>query len=143
MGTIEDVAYYLDSSSTAMTRGVDLFAHTLPETTADRVAVGLFERQPPPPIGRFGTGTPIRRHAVQVIVRSTMPTNGEGIVNPTNARARADSAWSILNGITNQTIQGSTYLRAEPQTEPFTLGQDERGRLMFSFTAIVWKQAGA
>lgn len=138
MGAIEDIAQHLDTSSTAITRGVNLFAHTLPETTA--VAVGLFERTPPGPVQRFGSGTPaIRRHTIQVLARSTMPTNGEALPVPTNARARADVCWTAMNGILNTTINGSTYLRAEPLTEPFEIARDERGRVVFGFSAVVWR----
>lgn len=140
MGMIEDVVAYLDSGSTGIAAGTDLFAHTLPETTG--VAVGVFEREGPAPVRSFGAGsTPMQRGLVQVLVRSTAPANGESVAVPTAARALADTCWSRLEGIANTTLSGSTYLRAEPTSSPYALTRDEAGRIVFGFSAIVWRGA--
>lgn len=137
MGMIEDVVTYLDANSTSFAAGTNLFAHTMPETTVTTCAI--FERQSVEPVRRMSTGNTVQKHTIQLFVRSTVPAGGESIPIPTASRAKADTAWEILDRVTNATISGTTYLRIEPLFAPFEAARDERGRIIFSFSAIVWR----
>jgi hypothetical protein len=128
---IEQIGAYLTTSTAAGigTLGTDVFLNVIPETT--RVTVAVFELAGRPASFALGGRAPAyTQSSIEIMVRSTVgPT---GIANPTNARARIQRAWNRLSQVSNQTIGGSTYLRIEPESEPYLADRDEQGRVVFS-----------
>lgn len=124
MGLIEEVGTYLDAQSTRFSLGSSaaggLYLNDLPELPA--TASALIETGGSEPRRTFrGNGWENQR--VQLYCRST---------SSAIARANIDAAWTILEGVTNQALSGSTYLRVSAVQSPFLLDRDVAGRIVFA-----------
>lgn len=116
---IEELATYLDAQSTRFTFSTtgNLFVNYLPDTPA--TAAALLETGGLPPTRRFA-GVPAWENArVQLVCRSS---------SSTKARANADAAWGILEGIANTTLSGSTYLRVSAVQSVFLIDRNPAGQ---------------
>lgn len=122
---IEDVAGFIDSGSTALTAGTNLFMNFLPDTP--NTAVAVYETGGAPPEFVFGSTTPAWRNPrVQVVSRST---------SSQTARTRIETVYRRLAGVSNTTLQGASgpnYLSITPVQDPFLLGRDEQARVTFA-----------
>lgn len=128
---IEQIGAYLTTSTSAQigTLGVDVFLNVMPEST--RGVMSIVELPGRPPSFALGGRAPVYTQAsLEISVRST--AGSAGLANPTNARARIQRAWNRLAMVSNQTIGGSTYLRIEPDSEPYLADRDEQGRVTFA-----------
>ncbi len=135
---IEELAEHLAQNSTRLALGDNLFINVLPESTGAAAAIietgGLAAEQ------TFQDGAPqIERPRVQILTRSTRPVSG-AVPYSTTAGGMIHDAYHVLNGVASETIQGSSYLRVEPVQSPFSIGQDEAARLMFSCNFDVWRR---
>ena len=125
-----DVARYLDTGSTLLTVGTNVFAHLLPDSP--NTAVAVYEAPSVAPEYVWGSTAPWVHHArVRIVARST---------SVATARARADYCHTRLNvigGVLASSTAGSgkTYLSVQPEGEPAGFGQDEAGRYAFQFAA--------
>lgn len=119
MGMIEEVGTYLDAQSTRWTLGTNLYLNWLPDEP--NRAAAIYETAGAEPARSFQSvawETP----RIQVICRST---------SFPQARDDADTMWSILEGVVNQTLSGKDYLRISAVQSPFLIERDERGRPYF------------
>lgn len=133
MGVAEDLATYLDSNSSSFTSGASLFVNGLPHSTG--AALAIYESGGLDPQQHYGDGTlPAWENiTVQLVARTSAPTGGATIPSPVNARTLMHKAWVLLNGIVNEELSGSTYLRVEPRQSPMRLPEPENdGRVLFS-----------
>lgn len=122
MGLVEDVGTFLAAQSTRFTLGTNLFLNLLPDEP--NRATSLIETGGVAPNRIFGSTTPAWENArIQLASRST---------SSTQARADADAAWTILEGVSNSTLSGSTYLRISAVQSVFLLERDERARPVFA-----------
>lgn len=134
MGLIEEVGTYVDSNSTRFALGTSLFLNLLPDgSTVAATAAAIIETGGSPAVHTIGGSTrpswEIAR--VQVLCRST---------SPVTARANADAAWTILEGVQNQALSGTTYMRISTMQPPFLAWRDDRERPVFAFNAECWRR---
>ncbi len=123
MGMIEEVGTYLAAQSTLFALGSKTFLNYLPD--APNRANAIHEYQGPAPDFVQGPSTkPVWENArFQITCRSTSSTAARGDIN---------KAWTLLNGITNATLSGTTYLRIVSLQSPFLLERDKKGRPVFA-----------
>lgn len=122
MGMIEEVATYLDTQSTRFALGTNLFLNWLDDTPGTSAAV--IETGGSDPSRVFKATVAAWENArFQLLCRST---------SSSVARANIDAAWTIYEGVTNQTLSGSTYLRISAVQSPFMLTRDDQGRSIFA-----------
>jgi hypothetical protein len=119
------------------TVGTDVFYGVLPDTVATGVAVvetgGSFSLHTmgPGPATTFGAGVAtVERPRVQVFSRS--PTY-------TTARAKAQDAFNLLDGLRDRTVNGRRYLWIAAVQSPFDLGRDGNDRQQFAFNLDITK----
>lgn len=134
---VEELARHLSTSSTsggstAFVIGTTIFANAQPHST--RATLALFETPGSPPGYHHGTAAlpDWEMPHLQVVARSTAPASGATVPNPTNAKKLLRRAVSRLEGITNQAVQGSTYLRVEPISSLFLARVEDDGRQVFA-----------
>lgn len=133
MGAAEDLATYLDAQSSRFTSGTTLFVNAMPHSTAASLAI--FESGGLDPQQTYGDGTlPAWENlTVQLVARTSAPTDGATIPSPVNARTLLHTAWVLLNAVVNEELSGSTYLRVEPRQAPMRLPEPENdGRVLFT-----------
>lgn len=138
---ILDVVDYLDAGSTSFTKGTNLFANVLPDEVRTTTTVGVFEVAGRPAAAVYGDTDAYLRPTVQIIARSTMPTDGAAAPNPTAARNAAWVAYRRLKAVGNTQLSTASprqYGAFEPEQAPYLLDTDEEGRQRFTFTAGVW-----
>jgi hypothetical protein len=134
VGFAEDVLAHIDSNSTAFTAGTNLFVNTLRDTTANVRSCFVIETQGEAAIEKFSGPLPaMTRPSADVIVRSTKAIGGEGISSSTGTRVVAQNLWGLLVRVANTSVNGKTYQRISAAHEPFLMGRDELGRVMFGF----------
>lgn len=137
MGMIEEIGTYLAASTAIGALGTDLFLNVLPEST--RVVVGVLEAPGgQPQYVLAGSKAAYNTASIDVLARSTVGPSG--VANPTAARQRIQHVWNRLSAVANQTLSGSTYLRIEPDNEPYLLDRDERGRVVFGCSFSVYRR---
>lgn len=137
---IEDVVARIDSGSTAMTTGVNLFANVLPDDVRT-VVTGVFERAGGRQDQVYGTAAAFERPSLLLITRSTAPIDGASAPSPVNARAEAWKAYRALTSVGNQalsTASARVFGAIEPGEAPYLFDVDEEGRHLFAFTAGAW-----
>ncbi len=122
MGLVEDLGTYLAAQSTLFVLGTKTFLNYLPDTP--NRAQSITETGGPPPGFLMGPSTKpaFENNRFQVACRST---------SSTAARADMEKAWTILAGVANQVLSGTTYLRISPTQSPF-LQRDKHGRPVFA-----------
>ena len=137
-----DLAAYIDTNST-FTAGTDLFLNTIRETTSNRRAVFVIETQGEPAIERMGAGTlpAMTRPSADVLVRSTKAIGGDGLASSTGSRSVAQDLWELLVGISNASVNGKTYQRITAAHDPYLMGRDQQGRVLFGFRVDAMRTA--
>lgn len=123
--TILEVGDYLQAQGLG-TVGTDLFYGSLPDTPVACVAIKELPGQPPQ--AEFG-GPAWERPRLEIIVRGTSYFTG---------RQQAEAVYRALLGITNETLSGTFYLSAEPQT-PEQIGRDEHEHERFAVHCLFQK----
>lgn len=134
MGLVEDIGTYLAAQSTRFTLGTNLYLNFMPSTLATSAAI--YETGGLPPSRTFAPSTsPAWENArIQVVCRST---------SSTKARANVDTAWTVLEGISNVALPTSTgtyYLRVASVQSPFLLMRDDAGSILFAFNCDVLRR---
>lgn len=117
----EDLLDFLDTNSTALTQGTNLF-HGPPRPVGPGMpeqAVFVIGRGGPPPKRVFTQNTEVRDGAVQVITRSNSWATGFAL------------AQTVHNLAQSATISGYEDVKAK-QPEPAFLDQDNQGRYSWS-----------
>lgn len=122
MGLVEDIGTYLAAQSTLFVLGTKTFLNFMPDSP--NRAQSIIETGGPAPEFVMGASTKvaIEHPRIQMVCRST---------SSTAARADMDRAWVILNGVANQVLSGTTYLRISAVQSPFLLERDAKGRPVF------------
>lgn len=129
----DDLVAHIDSNST-FAAGTDLFLNTIRDTTSNRRAVFVIEVQGDGPVEKMGGALPaMTRPSADLLVRSTKAIGGDGQASSTGTRSVAQDMWELLNGIANTSVNGKTYQRITAAHDPYLLGRDEAGRVMFGF----------
>ena len=128
---LTDLGDYLTSQG-AFTAGTNLFEglmHTTPRT-----AVCLYEGPGAGPVHAFNgsAGQAVEEHvAIQVVSRST---------DYATARANAQLAYRLLDGLPTRDINGVGYKWARARQVPFLMGRDEEHLPLIAFNVDVWKE---
>ena len=126
---VEDLGAYLDSNSTRWAAGTSLFYNFLPDVP--NRAASIVETGGSAPARAFGsTGPSWEQGRVQVVCRST---------SSATARADADAAFALLEGIQNQTLTSNIFLRVSAVQSVFLLERDAKGRQVFGCNYDVWR----
>jgi len=134
---LDDVAHYLDDSTTALTllsgtggQGNMVKARMLDHSKVPDTIVALYETAGWAPEWTFSSGTTspaFERPGLQAIARST---------SYATARGHAYRVYRILDGVANKTLphtsSGTLYQRIAAVGSPFSLGQDQNGRFLLS-----------
>lgn len=119
---IEDLGAFLDAASTRFAAGTSLFYNHLP--SEPNRATSIIETGGLAPARAFGPGGPSwEQGRVQLACRST---------SSVTARADADAAFAILEGIQNQTLTSNLFLRVSAVQSVFLLERDVQGRPVFA-----------
>lgn len=121
--TADDVLDILESGG-AGTKMVDLFAGPYPPTPVNLAGVTETGGFPADHVMGGGPGGAINeRPRVQIMVRSTTYAA---------ARNRAQQICSVLDGLSDQTVNGVFYHWAQAIGPPAYVGQDANGHHLFS-----------
>ena len=121
MGLVEELGTYLDSASTRFTIGTNLFLNAIPDEPNTASAVVEYGGAAPDYV--FGRDLPVNENArVAITSRST---------SSTKARADAHAAWVAMQAIENESLSGTSWLRASAVQSPFLLYRDEQGRVVY------------
>ncbi|RPH47101.1 MAG: hypothetical protein EHM91_06460 [Planctomycetota bacterium] len=145
MALLDDVAHYLDDSTSALTllggtagTGNLVKARMLDHAKIPDTVVGLYESPGWAPVWAFTTGSSapaFERPGLQVIARST---------SYTVARGHAYRCFRILDSVRNRvlphTSSGTRYLAISAVGSPASLGQDQNGRFLLSVNFDVTKE---
>lgn len=131
MGMVEDIGTFLAAQSTLFVLGTKTFLNYLPDSPNRAQSIVETGGMAPEFVAGPSTKVAIEHPRIQVVCRST---------SSTAARADMDKAWVILNGVTNQTLSGTTYLRISAAQSPFLLERDAKGRPVFAANFDVWKR---
>ncbi len=130
----DDLTVYLDSASTSIATGTNLFKNSIVETTGQRTVFVIATRGQASAEKFSGSLPAFTRPSADIVVRSTESIGGPAIAGSTGTEALAYEMWTALVGIANTTLNSRYYLRVDPQTEPYFMGHDDKGRAMFGFT---------
>jgi hypothetical protein len=142
---LDDIAHYLDDSTSALTllsgtggAGNLVKAMLLDHAKVPDTVVGLYETPGWSPQWAFTTGSsaPVfERPGLQVIARST---------SYATARGHAYCCYRILDSVRNKTLphtsSGTRYLSIDAAGSPFSLGQDQNRRFLLSVNFDVTKE---
>lgn len=142
MPLLDAVASYLDSSSTVFTllsgsagnlaKAIALDAVPAPDTLAV-----LYETPGRGNGYSFSTGAAAtveyESPSLQIISRSS---------SYATARSRAQTAYTILDGLAGQTLSGTLYLDFAAVQPPFSLGRDRNDRYLCAVNFLVRKEVG-
>jgi hypothetical protein len=148
MGNIEDIIEVVASASTKATKGANLFAHFLPETSlgggfasTSLPTVAVLESPGLPAVDRFvgaSGGLPaFNRPQFEVVVRSTQGV--AGVADPRPARGLTDNIYrAILSHPPNTTASTSGRRLTLGALPPALVERDERGRFVFLISVDAW-----
>lgn len=145
-GIADSVASWIASQSTALTRGVNVVTHALPEPaghpdlSTSLPMLAVFESPGLAPVNRFvpssGGQSAFTVHRLRVLVRSTQDDNGEP--DPRPSRQIATDAYRSAVGYPPNTTGaypgGRLTLAAEGAVQSF--GRDQQGRYLWEFTVV-------
>jgi hypothetical protein len=126
---LDEIGSFLAAEGVA-TVGTTLFKSLLPDSPD--TAMALFETG-----GLSGQyvlgGLPVdtERPGLQILCRAN---------DYSTARQHAENAYRALDSVNDQALSGVHYHWIQPQQPPFSLGQDERGRLLVAFNVIASKE---
>ncbi len=124
---LDDMLTHLGSSGVGLTAGINLFAATLPNSPDKACAVyeigGAF------PIHAMGAGPGnalVERPRVQIVTRA---------VSYQSARQLAHNVFQAMDGLTNKTINSTSYLLVSAVNSPTAMGLDDghRPRIVMNF----------
>ena len=123
MGLIEELATYLDTSSTRFALGTSLYVNDLPESPATVCA--LFETPGAQPSRTFRPSTKAawENPRVQVYCRST---------SSVTTRANINAVFQVFEGVVDAVLSGTTYLRVSAIQSPFLLDRNPAGQVIFA-----------
>lgn len=129
MGLVEDLVTWLDSQSTALAAGTNLFAYASPDV--DRPVVFLADENGGPPTRTYSNLWPKAENpAIWVTSRSTQAAQGS-FPSPLGARRLSQIVWRALETLNDTTIPstGSRRIwRADAIGSPGWAGRDDLGR---------------
>jgi len=117
---LDDVMTLLGSASIGLTAGTNLFAGTLPD--APDKACAIYETGGMFPIHAMGAGPGnalVERPRVQVVTRA---------MSYQSARQLAQNVFQAMDGLTNATINSTSYLLVSAVNSPAAMGLDGSGR---------------
>lgn len=123
MGLVEDIGTYLAGASTRFVLGTKTFLNYFPDTPNRASAIHEYAGPEPDFVQGPSTKPAWENARFQVACRSTSSTAARGDIN---------TAWALLNGIVNQTLSGTTYLRVAALQSPFLMERDKKGRPVFA-----------
>lgn len=133
---LDDLAVFVEAAGHA-TRNIDLFLGVLPETPSECIALTEYAGDQPlrnQADGAARTGAQGgERPRVQLIVRSETYSAG---------RALIQAVWQTLDGIVNETINGTFYVRCQAMQSPFLLRKDDNNRDLFAANFQIAKHVG-
>lgn len=119
---IEEVGAFLDAASTRYAAGTSLFYNFAPDEP--NRCCSIIETGGTAPTRVFAGDRPAWENArIQLTHRST---------SSATARADANAAWFILEGVYNESLSSKSYLRISAVQSPFLLERDSRGRVVFA-----------
>ena len=132
MAVLDDLAQFIDTSSTAFSRSSNLgIGIALDSGSLSNTFAALYET--PGQVGSLAFSTTANlaervfdRPRVQVICRST---------SYTTARTNTQTIYDLLDGVANRklpTSTGTLYVSIEAVQAPFSLGRDENDRWLIS-----------
>lgn len=144
MALLDDIAHYLDDSTSALTllsgtggAGNLVKARMLDHAKIPNTVVGLYETAGWQPSWVFSTGTTspaFETAGLQCITRST---------SYQTARGHAYRVYRLLDCVAGQrlphTSSGTWYHRIQATSPPFSIGQDGNGRYLLSVNFDVLK----
>ena len=117
---LDDVMTYLASASVGLTAGTNMFAGTFPDSPDN--ACAIYETGGKQPIHAM-SGSPgnalVERPRIQVITRA---------VSYQSARQLAQNVFQAMDGLTNTTINSTSYLLVRAVNSPTAMGLDGSGR---------------
>jgi hypothetical protein len=124
-----DIAGLLQQQGIAQ-QAASLFIDDLSSQSPDP-AIALFKYGGGPPVETHNKDEVTTRSRFQVLGRSTSYVQADGL---------AFQVWRLLRGVQDVTINGTRYLKIQPQQEPFSLPRDEnqRSRVVCNYEA--WKE---
>ena len=117
---LDDVMTYLGSAAVGLTAGTNLFAGTLPDSP-DK-ACAIYETGGIQPVHAMGAGPGnalVERPRVQIVTRA---------VSYQSARQLAHNVFQAMDGLTNTTINNTSYLLVSAVNSPTAMGLDGSGR---------------
>lgn len=121
MPLVEELGTYLAAASTRFILGTNTFLNALPDEPG--TATSLIEYSGSAPDYTFSGDLPQNENAkIALTCRST---------SSTKARADIRAGWIALQGITNETLSGISWLRCAAIQSPFLFDRDELGRVLF------------
>lgn len=121
MAWIESIANHLTANGLG-TQGSTLFIGVMPDTTATTTLLTEYDGSL---TETFSSGIALYLPSLQVRVRG-------GKEDYTSPHTRVLAIQTLLSAITNQTVQGTHFLRVRPTGTVIALGQDSN--LRFEFT---------
>lgn len=130
---LSDLIVYLDGLA-LVSSGVDIFAGTLPPSPTECCA--LLEYAGDPPLrnqteGNARSGAQSgERPRIQLLCRSDTYDAGRSLIG---------SIWSVLDGVVNQTINGTFYVRIKSIQSPFLLQRTPNDHWIFAVNFMVTK----
>ena len=130
---LEDLGVYLEGLA-LVTVGTDLILGHMP--SSPKVCCALLEYGGDPPLRNQSEGAARsgaqsgERPRIQLLCRSDSYVTGRGLIQ---------SIWEALDGVVNQTINGTSYVRIASLQSPFFLEFDENKRYLFAVNFSVTK----
>ena len=130
---LEDLGVYLEGLALA-TVGTDLILGHVPPSPS--LCCALLEYGGDQPLrnqseGAAGSGAQSgERPRIQLLCRSETYTGGRSLIQ---------SIWQALDGVVNQTINGTFYVRMAAIQSPFLVELDDNNRYLFSANFNVTK----
>lgn len=125
MGAVEELGTFLAAQSTRFVLGTRTFLNALPDEPNRASSVTEYGGGAADDV--FGNDLPINENSrVAITCRST---------SSTQARTDAKTAWVAIHKIANESLSGTSWLRAKAVQSPFLLRRDEGGRVLYQFNA--------
>lgn len=120
---LDEVGTYLAANiigATALTLGTNLFLGRLPD--APDTCVAIFETGGTLPEQTMGSGlASIERPRIQVVTRRP---------GYSDARILAYNVWNTLEGVANESLSGTRFLRVSAVQSPYPLERDSTDRII-------------
>ena len=123
MSVVKDIGDILDGVTGTL--GVDLFLSQMPEEPD--MAVALYET------GGGGYDVLTELHTAGLSVRSRANDYETAYALISDVAGELSSIGDELTGLNvDKTVNGTTYLRIKPESEPYPVGRDSRERVEFA-----------